>query len=81
MGPSCSIDMIYGDRWGYSLTMPAAISGYPHITVPGGKVYDLPVGLSFFGASYSEPKLIGIAYAYEQASKKREKPEFKKSFL
>lgn len=82
MGPSCSIDMIYGDRWGgYSLTMPAAVSGYPHITVPGGKVYDLPVGLSFFGTSYSEPKLIGIAFAYEQASKHRVKPEFKKSFL
>lgn len=81
MGPSCSIDMIYGDRWGYSLTMPAAISGYPHITVPGGKVYDLPVGLSFFGTSYSEPKLIGIAFSYEEASKHRVKPEFKKSFL
>ena len=81
MGPACSIDMVYGDRWGYSLTTPAAITGYPHITVPGGKVYDLPVGLSFFGTAYSEPKLIGIAYAYEQVSKKREKPEFKKSFL
>ena len=82
MGPSCSIDMIYGDRWGdYSLTMPAAISGYPHITVPGGKVYDLPVGLSFFGTAYSEPKLIGMGYAYEQASKNREKPAYKKSFL
>lgn len=81
MGPACSIDMIYGDRWGYSLTTPAAASGYPHITVPGGKVYDLPVGLSFFGLAYSEPKLIGIAFAYEQASKNRVKPEFKKSFL
>lgn len=82
MGPSCSIDVIYGDRWGgYSLTMPAAISGYPHVTVPAGKVYDLPVGLSFFGTSYSEPKLIGIAFAFEQASKHRVKPEFKKSFL
>jgi len=81
MGPACSIDLIYGDRWGYSLTTPAAASGYPHITVPGGKVYDLPVGISFFGTSYSEPKLIGIAFAYEQASKNRMKPEFKKSFL
>lgn len=82
MGPSCSIDLIYGDRWGgYSLTMPAAVSGYPHITVPAGKVYDLPVGLSFFGTAYSESKLIAIAFAYEQASKHRTKPEFKKSFL
>lgn len=81
MGPACSIDMIYGDRWGYSLTSPAAASGYPHITVPAGKVYDLPVGLSFFGTAYSEPKLIGIAYSYEQVSKNREKPGFKKAFL
>lgn len=81
MGPACSIDMIYGDRWGNSLTTPAAVSGFPHITVPCGKVYDLPVGFSFFGTAYSEPKLIGISYAYEQASKNRVKPEFKKSFL
>jgi amidase len=82
MGPACSIDMIYGDRWGdVFLTMPAAVSGYPHITVPCGVVYDLPVGFSFFGPAYSEPKLISIAYAYEQASKKRSQPSFKKSFL
>ena len=82
MGPTCSIDSIYGDRWGdYSLTMPAAITGFPHITVPFGTVYDLPVGFSFFGTAYSEDKLIGIGYAFEQASKKRVKPEFKPSFL
>lgn len=82
MGPTCSIDTIYGDRWGdYSLTAPAAMSGYPHITVPCGAVYDLPVGLSFFGTAYTEDKLIAIAYAYEQASKKRVKPEFKITFL
>ncbi len=82
MGPACSIDMIYGDRWGgYSLTSPAAASGYPHITVPNGMVYDLPVGLSFFGTPYTEGELIGLGYAYEQASKKRLKPELKASFL
>jgi amidase len=82
MGPACSIDMIYGDRWGdVFLTMPAAASGYPHITVPCGKVYDLPVGFSFFGSAYSESKLISIAYAYEQASKERIAPSFKKSFI
>ncbi|MGO4903982.1 amidase [Flavobacterium sp. W20_MBD1_R3] len=82
MGPACSIDMIYGDRWGgYSLTTPAAASGYPHITVPSGVAYDLPVGLSFFGMPYTEGKLIGLGYAYEQASKKRLKPVFKRSFL
>ena len=82
MGPACSIDNIYGDRWGdVFLTTPAAASGYPHITVPCGKVYELPIGFSFFGTAYSEPELIGMAYAYEQASTKRIKPSFKKSFL
>ncbi|RKS94249.1 amidase [Flavobacterium limicola] len=81
MGPACSIDMIYGDRWGYSLTTPAAASGYPHITVPCGMVYDLPVGLSFFSTPYTEDKLIGLGFAYEQASKKRIKPALKPSFL
>ena len=82
MGPTCSIDNIYGDRWGdVFLTQPAAASGYPHITVPGGMVYDLPVGISFFGAAFSEPLLLGIAYAFEQASKHRKLPAFKKAFL
>ncbi|MEO6232760.1 MAG: amidase [Ferruginibacter sp.] len=82
MGPACSIDNIYGDRWGdVFLTMPAAVTGYPHITVPGGLVYDLPVGISFFGPAYSEPMLISIAYAFEQASKNRKSPLFKKAFI
>jgi amidase len=82
MGPACSIDNIYGDRWGeVFLTSPAAISGYPHITVPCGKVYELPVGFSFFGKPYTEGNLISIAFAYEQASKHRIKPGFNKSFL
>jgi amidase len=82
MGPACSIDTIYGDRWGdVFLTAPAAMSGYPHITVPCGKVYELPVGLSFFSGAYKEGELISFAYAYEQVSKNRIKPEFKKAFL
>lgn len=82
MGPACSIDVIYGDRWGgYSLTSPAAASGYPHITVPCGQVYALPIGLSFFATPYSEGQLIGLGFAYEQASKKRLKPSLKPSFL
>ena len=81
MGPACSIDVIYGDKWGYSLTMPAAASGYPHITVPGGVVYDLPIGFSFFGLPYTEGELIGMGYAFEQATMKRVKPNFKKAFL
>src|SRR5258705_1278134 len=82
IGPACSIDTIYGDRWGdVFLTQPAAGSGYPHISVPGGLVYDLPVGISFFGPAYSENVLLSIAYAYEQASKNRVPPKFKKAFL
>lgn len=82
MGPSCSIDMIYGDRWGdVFLTQPAAASGYPHITVPCGMIYDLPVGFSFFGKAYSEPALLGFAYALEQVSNNRKMPGFKKAFL
>ncbi|MBX9888761.1 MAG: amidase [Flavobacteriaceae bacterium] len=82
MGPACSIDTIYGDRWGdVFLTSPAAISGFPHITVPCGKIYELPVGFSFFGKPYTEPELIGCAFSFEQASKSRIKPTYKKSFL
>ncbi|MFM9911792.1 MAG: amidase [Chitinophagaceae bacterium] len=82
MGPACSIDSIYGDRWGDDfLTQPAAMAGYPHISVPCGLAYALPVGISFFAGAYTEPQLIGIAYAFEQASKKRIVPTFKKSFL
>lgn len=82
MGPACSIDTIYGDRWGdVFLTAPAAMSGYPHISVPCGQAYDLPVGLSFFSGAYKEGEIIGLAYAYEQATKNRTKPTFKKSFL
>ena len=81
-GPACSIDFIYGDRWGgLSLTSPAAMSGYPHISVPAGFVYDLPVGMSFYAGAYEEGKLLSYAYAFEQANKGRKIPSFKKSFL
>ncbi|MFD2247274.1 amidase [Pontibacter ruber] len=79
-GPSWCIDLVNGDSFsGYGLSTPAAIAGYPHITVPMGLVYGLPIGFSFFGTAYSEPELIRIAYAYEQASKKRTVPTFRKS--
>ncbi len=82
MGPACAIDVVYGDRWGDDfLTQPAAMAGYPHITVPAGYVYELPVGFSFFGRAYTEGPLISLAFAFEQATKKRKKPGFKKSFL
>ena len=82
MGPACSIDVVYGDRWGEDfLTQPAAMAGYPHLSLPCGMIYDLPVGLSFFAGPYQEANLISIGYAYEQASPKRILPTFKASFL
>ncbi|MCX6200294.1 MAG: amidase [Bacteroidetes bacterium] len=81
-GPACTTDLIYGDHWGdISFSAPAAMAGYPHITVPAGFVYDLPVGVSFFSEAYSEPKLLGIAYAFEQLFGARKKPEFKSTLV
>jgi amidase len=75
-GPSWCTDVVNGDHFsGYGLSMPAAVAGFPHITVPLGMVHGLPIGFSFFGPAYSEPELIRIAYAYEQASKNRVAPQ------
>ena len=76
-GVACCIDLISGDyRTGPGFSGPAAMAGYPHITVPMGTVMELPVGISFVGGAYTEPQLLGIAYAYEQASGKRVAPGF-----
>jgi amidase len=74
--PSWTIDLINGDHFTGGSSSPAAISGYPNITIPAGFVHGLPVGISFFGKAFSEPTLIKIAYAFEQATKIRRKPEF-----
>lgn len=76
-GPAWMIDWINGDHFGGGSSEAAAISGYPNITVPAGYVHGLPIGISFFGRAWSEPTLIRLAYAYEQASKHRKAPEFK----
>ena len=55
----------------------AAIPGYPSITVPMGDVRGLPIGLAFLGRAYSEPELLGFAYAYEQATHARKAPQYK----
>ncbi|HEY2375742.1 MAG TPA: amidase [Gemmatimonadaceae bacterium] len=76
-GPVWLIDLVNGDAGGGgSFTQPAAVAGYPHITVPMGLVQGLPVGLSFCGRAWSEPTLLKLAYAYEQASKMRRPPTF-----
>jgi amidase len=74
--PAWSIDLVLGDHFTGSASSPAAVAGYPHITVPMGQVAGLPVGLSFFGTAWSEPRLIALAYAYEQATRHRAPPRF-----
>ncbi|MEO9483619.1 MAG: amidase [Ekhidna sp.] len=74
-GPAWPIDVINGDHFGTGSSTPAARSGYPNITVPAGYVHGLPVGMSIFGGKYQEPKLIGIAYAFEQATRVRNAPK------
>jgi len=76
-GPAWLIDPVNGDSGGgVSCSTLPAVSGYPHITVPGGQYHGLPVGLSFFGRPYAEGKLIGYAFAYEQATKHRRPPRY-----
>jgi amidase len=75
--PGWLIDHIRGDRFdGGDSAGTAAIAGYPDITVPMGFVAGLPVGVSFFGRAWSEPMLLKVAYAYEQATKRRQPPRF-----
>jgi amidase len=77
MSAAWPTDPINGDHFigaGYGM---AAVAGTPSITVPSGDLHGLPLGLVFMGRPYSEPELIGFAYAYEQATKARKAPEFK----
>jgi amidase len=75
-GPAWLTDYINGDHYGGSFSSPAAVAGYPHITVPAGYARGLPVGISFVGGAYSEATLIAMAYAYEQATLHRRAPSF-----
>jgi len=70
------IDYANGDHAPGGCTQMPAVAGYPHITVPAGFAFGLPVGLSFFGGAYTEAKLIRLAYAFEQATKARRAPQF-----
>ncbi len=77
--PAWLTDFVRGDFSGGGFSSPAAVAGYPHITVPAGFVQGLPCGISFVGTAWSEPALIAMAYAYEQASQARRAPVFAKS--
>jgi amidase len=79
-GPSWCIDLINGDFFtGYGTYSPAAVAGYPSISVPMGMVAGLPVGITFIARAFEEGELISISYSYEQASKMRVPPEFKRT--
>ncbi len=75
--PAWVTDHINGDNYSISSSSPSARAGYPVITVPMGYIDGLPVGISFFGTAWSEPILLEIAYAYEQATQHRRAPELK----
>jgi amidase len=77
-GPAWLIDLVDGDssNWDMESTSPAAVAGYPHITVPAGFVFGLPIGLSFFAGAWQEPTLIKFAYAFEQATQFRRQPRY-----
>lgn len=77
IGPANCIDLVNGDYGtGFYFCPPAAMAGYPHLTVPMGRLFELPVGLSFIAGAYREMELLAIGYAYEQASKHRSAPRF-----
>lgn len=77
--PAWPTDLINGDHFLGASSTPAAVAGYPSITVPAGFIHGLPVGVSFIGRAWSEAKLLGLAYAYEQATKHRKPPTFKET--
>jgi amidase len=74
--PAWTTDLINGDRYHMGSSSPAAISGYPNITVPIGFFTELPVNISIWGRAWTEPELLRIAFAYEQLTHHRRAPKF-----
>jgi len=77
--PAWMSDLVDGDHFLGGSSQLAAVAGYPHITVPAGFVWGLPVGISFFGKAWSESTLFKIAYGFEQATNTRRLPKFLKT--
>jgi amidase len=74
--PAWTIDLVNGDHSLGAASTPAAVSGYPSISVPAGEAFGLPVGVTFFGRAFSEPTLLKLAFAFEQATRARTVPRF-----
>jgi amidase len=74
--PAWTTDLVNGDHFLLGSSTPAAVSGYPSVTVPMGNAFGLPVGLSFIGTKWSEPQLLGLAYSFEQHTHARRAPHF-----
>jgi len=75
-GPTWNIDWVSGDRFSVGSSSPAAVSGYPSITIPMGEISGLPIGLSFFGLPYTEAELVALAFALERRLPPRMTPTF-----
>jgi amidase len=76
--PAWPIDLINGDSWaaGFSSSTPAAVAGYPSITVPAGFVHGLPMGISFFAGAWQDVQVLALAHAFERAHAARRPPRF-----
>lgn len=72
----CRIDLVNGDHFAGGCTQPAALAGYPGVSVPAGFIFELPFGITFMGRAYSEPTLIKLAYAFEQGTQVRRAPRY-----
>jgi amidase len=75
-GAAWLTDHVTGDHFGGGSSTPSAVAGYPAITVPAGFVSGLPIGLSFLGRAWSEPTLLKLAHAFEQATRARRPPRY-----
>lgn len=78
-GPAWTIDLLNGDHFTGGSSTPAAVAGYPAITVPAGFVHGLPVGITFFGRAWSEGTLIRLAFGFEEATHHRRPPRFQET--
>jgi len=78
-GPSWVTDWLNGDKYSGGNASVAAVAGYPSLTVPMAFVSGLPLGISFIGTAYTEARLLGLGYAFEQKTKARKAPTFRRT--